>query len=600
MKNTLNEEEFLATLLFDEDKKDPPPTGQPRMIIDSIKQIGKKQLAPIPKTKLTETKDQVKNTKLVSVLKTKMFRGYSKVKKKAEAIVKPQLRPISALYVKGKRYNVRLKSTIDPLSDMARKDELNFLKIEKYVDDTYYLIKDELQNSKPTGNGEYKKLFLTADKFNSHHTSTGLYLTEQEEKERKNLKVLKQIFNNNPEEAKQYNSVSFLAFEVKKPKWNPLAGTNKAIIEKEILREVENINRNIQNQTSNNLVNNLGKTNKSATFLKSPNFEKDHNKKSYLSFYSNPGLHKFKGTRQAKSAGQVVINKNNINLNSSLNTEKQFFLSGTNFNKTHSESIKGLVPILSKNDSVIEYAAKSHSNFFTTNLRSSSENPKSNHGQPISGIFLKNTQKENYLKNFENIKIVEKLKRKDGNSISCIPIEFREEKDNYVVSSRPQSNLNQLSINKIIKENEINYSNIRPGTQSVTSKKENRLTTLFEDEILANTPRGKVEKTGPIANHHIKSLLDKKKKFKELRELAFSNNQISVDRIDSNYYRLSKDFKESKNVDHNKLSLTNPQTSQAKHTTISNKIRDYKVAKELSKIYDKNDVNSKLYGKKDK
>jgi hypothetical protein len=48
------------------------------------------------------------------------------------------------------------------------------------------------------------------------------------------------------------------------------------------------------------------------------------------------------------------------------------------------------------------------------------------------------------------------------------------------------------------------------------------------------------------------------------------------------------------------LSLTNPQTSQTKHYTISNKIRDYKVAKELSKIYDKNDVNSKLYGKKDK
>jgi hypothetical protein len=144
-------------------------------------------------------------------------------------------------------------------------------------------------------------------------------------------------------------------------------------------------------------------------------------------------------------------------------------------------------------------------------------------------------------------------------------------------------------------------TNIRPGTQSVTSKKENRLTTLFEDEILANTPRGgKVEKASVIANHHIKSLLEKKKKFKQLREMAFNsnNNQISVDRIEPNYYRLSKDykdFKDSKLNDQNKLSLTNPQTRQ---NTISNQIRDYKVGKELSKIYDKNDVNSKLYGKK--
>jgi predicted adenine nucleotide alpha hydrolase (AANH) superfamily ATPase len=414
MKSSLNEEDFIATLLYDEDKREDPSSNRAKLIIDKMKQNGKKQLAPLPNSKFAGTKDQVKNSKLVSVLKNKMFKGYSKVKNKAEAIVKPQLRPISALYVNGKRYNVKLKNTIHPVHDsVGRNDELNFLKIEKYVDDTYYLIKDELQNSKPTGNGEYKKLFLTADKFKSAQTSTGFYSTEQEEKEKRNLKVLKQIFNNNLDEAKHYNSVSFLAFEVKRPKWNPLAGTNKTIIEKEILREVENVNRNNPNQTSNNLVNNLGRTTKSENIFKSPNFEKDHNKKSYLSFYSNPGLHKFKGTRQAKSAGQAqTMHNNNININMSLNTEKQFYLSGSNFNKTHTESIRGIVPIHSKNDSVIEYAAKTHSNFFTTNLHCSSEKNKKNNVQPISGIFLKDTQKENYLKNFENIKIVEKLKRK--------------------------------------------------------------------------------------------------------------------------------------------------------------------------------------------
>jgi hypothetical protein len=586
MRNSLYEEDFIATLLAEDEKKE--PTNRTAGLETYNKKI-KNKLNPLIKMNPICSKDQIKNHKLVSILKGKMFKGFMKVKGKVESKSRPELRPISAVYVAGKRYNVKMKSNLNNQTSI-KNDQLNFLKIEKYPEEKLHNLKDDLENMKGFDNrGMYKKLFIT-DKIKPGRTDRGFFLTEKEERDERDYKVFRQIFNNNLDEAKHYNSVSFLAFDVKRPN-NHSGNNNKSIIEKEILREIENINKNFQNQTANNMTEQMGKTTKSDKVFKVHNFEKYQTKKCYMNYYNNPKLIKGNiglGSRQAKSAHQFQSNKQNM-------SEQPLHLTGTNFNKTQNYLTarnNQISVVHSKNDSIYEFGDHIHSNFFTTGLNMKS---KSNSGLGINTIFLKNTQKENYIKNFENIKLIEKLRKKEGSSsISCLPFEYREDTLNL------DSHYYNIGFNRNNSKDETISSNVRPGTQSCRSKNENRLTTCFEDDILSNSPgqRKTIDRL-PKEKNHIISILEKKKKFKELKNLAFSSAN-SADGYELTFNQTAKDFKRI-NTECSSQEIPSSSNSQRvqklKLQVHSNQTRDYKVTQELYKVFEKEDVNKKIYGK---
>jgi hypothetical protein len=489
------------------------------------------------------TKEQVRNQRLVTLLKEKIFKGYMKVKEKDD-IIKSEKCDVSALYVNGKKFKVRKKKYTNK-NPKKIEEEIDFLKIEKYPVDLLYkeIIKDDKNNRNKFNSTNYTRFYLTENRPLGFFNSTPKTKHDDEY-----YKILNRIFNNNIEEAKHYNNFPIIALEVKKTKENAYGKINKSILEKEILNEIEKININ-NAETKDNF---FGKTDNFNLNLKSQVL--DENRRSQASF-------NFRPTNQLANAQQIrpqthVSHVSNVKststqYNNTLNNDKKITeepknLASIETLKNNLEAPKETKP------SKLRSLSGAPSDVFTTNLN-----------ERMMMTNYANTHFPN--RNEHSIKAFKSIKNKIPNLVKEI---VREQKSAQV-----------RRIN--------NFHN----TEDYREIQQRQYTGEF-DELL-NKQRDwipkKFNKTCNFDKLQIDILNVKKERFKKIHDLAFNTDN---DVIGQKKRNVGSGNSPKRNI------YSGSTRRDDKNITLDDKLRDYKVSKQLYKIFNKDEVDTNVLGRK--
>lgn len=192
-------------------------------------------------------KAQIKNKKLVTILTNKMFRGYLKVK----AIRDEKEKVITTVYANNKKFCVTTKSSNEKnlmLTSSGNDFKLNNpLTIE--IVKEFGLDYDEEKKSNKT-NFDGNNFFIT------HKRNVKQYEDEQK------IKSLFRNIYNDKHEIEQYNKLTFIAFDTKKSR-KSIDERNKVIIEKEMLNDIANINKNLNFKRKDERIKSKGNVNMS-------------------------------------------------------------------------------------------------------------------------------------------------------------------------------------------------------------------------------------------------------------------------------------------------------------------------------------------------
>jgi hypothetical protein len=209
----------------------------------------------------------LKNRRLVTILKEKIFKGFSKLKQKKIIEEEPIIAINSRVWKvtkKGakKKKQMSLKETIRSSTHLGATE--NFMEIKK--------METTLGLSKEDSFDENKMLFIT-EKPKVQKIKKVKLPTEEEKREM----LLKQILNNNLEEGKFYNLLNFKPFEIKRPTMNTHYNNNRLRLENEM---IEHANEE------------MAKTSKSEFLFKISRPIKDDptDTSKNLNFMTNPGF----------------------------------------------------------------------------------------------------------------------------------------------------------------------------------------------------------------------------------------------------------------------------------------------------------------------
>jgi hypothetical protein len=176
----------------------------------------------------------LKNKRLVTILKEKIFKGFSRLKQKTVMIEEPIIAINSKVWKvskKGmKKRNSSLKETIRSSCNLAT----HFLEIKNMG----RTVREERYDS-----DEDARLFIT-DKPRIMKERLVKLPNEEEKQEM----LLKRILNNNIEEGKFYSLLNFRPFEIKRPNANTHYNVNRLRLENEMLSHADDAARTTQSE----------------------------------------------------------------------------------------------------------------------------------------------------------------------------------------------------------------------------------------------------------------------------------------------------------------------------------------------------------------
>jgi hypothetical protein len=184
----------------------------------------------------------IKNKRLVTILKEKIFKGFAKLKQKKVMVEEPiiainsRVWKVSKKSWKKKNSTAMLKETIRSSSNLAT----DFMEIKRMHSTIGY--------EKYDSEGEDRNVFITDKHGGSRYGSNrGKHVKLPSEEEKKEM-LLKRILNNNFEEGKCYSLLNFRPFEIKRPAAVTHYNVNRLRLENEMLDHADDVAKTTQSE----------------------------------------------------------------------------------------------------------------------------------------------------------------------------------------------------------------------------------------------------------------------------------------------------------------------------------------------------------------
>jgi hypothetical protein len=231
------------------------------MYRDSVYESSHNSVLILPNIKESNPAED-KNKKLVSLLRSKLFKGYEKIRKRENEENVPES---AVLRVNQLKFTVRWKSRKDKVKSKTEK-EISPFQITNF-NNTFKVERNRSEESQ-------KNFFITDKPKNEVETK----------EEVKDGNVFNKLFNNYPEEAKIYNLLNFKPFEIKRPNFKiHYNNVNKKQFENDMLHDYKEEEDD-----------EMAKTSKSDFLFRISRPAVNEDKAKRLNFMTNPALFKNK------------------------------------------------------------------------------------------------------------------------------------------------------------------------------------------------------------------------------------------------------------------------------------------------------------------
>jgi hypothetical protein len=422
------------------------------------------------------------------------------------------------------------------------KDFCDILSIEKFSNEEMKNKNIETQASFNLS-FEHKNLFLTTEQ------SKKFYETHKEKETKENL-LFNRIFND-IEEAKKYNNLNFYAFTRKN---NSIVNrNNKTKIVKELLIKNEKIRAEYEIITLNTI----------------PTLEKRQSKsqeKSRINFFTNKGLVKgfLKDNKHNKYVSELIDGKMKHQNITDLNLK---------------QGIGGKLNIKSNRSSLTE-----GNNFKKLNKRKVFNNHKLLNDKQ-SNKFLSQTEL-NTIENNDNVIniIFNNKKEKQNDSFHSL---------NKIYKNRKYEEDLSNEVNKIIGKSISKNANL--NNLPVINSYRTLSRGISRGDYNENTPM--ILSTGFLLNK-LKNREDKKEKFNKLKNYVFGKEPITSVKDPNNETKTFSNFETTRTSRLGMTMRTNLMKKTKYNEGKANRSRDHKISKFLYRMFENDDVDIIIYGRK--